>query len=492
MSRGLIGALCAVIALSSQPAAFAQYAGNKQHAQPSVTQEQTCVLGSTCLVSAFKDLRAESLTIGTVTAVSRIKGILTTDTDALDWMMNRSGVFVYGVEGNRNNIIATVVNNLPPNTLSFPTATTMVAYQRGSGNTAFSIYNENHAIATGVATAETAAFQDGGPSPTAYPFDNGIGTTETLAKGWHIGAGTRNVEFSAATMPGSAILSNIEGLHARVAVGSIVTGNGIPRNTRISAIGPRTITLSKPATARGNAVSLKAFSAAATGLDFVREGSTLGQFNYGQTFQAGSVLLYGIFMDATAAEGAENGAYIAIPGDTGTNLILKTAGQTVPSGKVLDVQRADGSTMAAIFQSGSIQASLRKSSQANVVCYNAASGELTFQSSMTGCALAGAHLDQLAEPVLGTNALKIVENLRPRSYRDTKFSGREDSVHFGFSPEEVAVTVPELVSRNVDGTAALAVKYQDIIPLLVGAVHQLKASNDDLRQQINELRTVNK
>lgn len=291
--------------------------------------------------------------IASFPGTSQIKGVQTTYPDALTWLNSSSGTFVYGVEGNRNNIIATVLNNLSPGFNSFPTAVTGIAYQAGTGNTAFSIYNENHARAPGTATGETAAFQDSAPSPTTYPFDESSGTTQTLAKGWQIGGATTNVNATGNTSNGSVTLTSVAGFVSPATVGSIVEGAGIQRNSRVVSIGAGTINLDKPATATATGVALKVFNAAATGIDIVREGSTLGQLNYGITYKPGSVLLYGLYMDATASAGSENGAYLAIPGDTGANLILKTAGAAVTPNKMLDLQRADGTSMASITQGGS-------------------------------------------------------------------------------------------------------------------------------------------
>lgn len=286
---------------------------------------------------------------------AKTASIQTTDASALNWLNNQNGSFLFGVEGNRNGVISTVVNNLAPSTSSYPSSLTGIAYQKGAGNVAFSIYNENHINTTGTSTAETAAFQDAYPSPNTYPFDESLGTTQSLAKGWQIGAATTNVSFTA-NMNSTTGLTSVTGYVAPCRVGSIITGAGISRNTRASAVGAGTITLSKTATATASGVALTCFNAAAIGTEFVREGSSSGQFNFGLGYKAGSVLSYGIYMDATASLGSENGAYIAIPGDTGTNVILKTMGSAVTSNKMLDLQRADGTSMASITQAGGLTA----------------------------------------------------------------------------------------------------------------------------------------
>lgn len=301
----------------------------------------------------------DSAPTGASGAWQRVYGYInTTDADALTWATATSGTMVNAVEGNYNGYISVVVNNLSAAAVSFPTAITGVAYQKGTGNVAYSAYLESILSAAGIVTAEFGAFQKSAPAPNAYPFTDSLGTTQHIAKALQITAGTASVSFTGDTAS-STTISNASAAFTGSsipAVGSIITGTGIPRNTRITNISGSTITISKAATATATGVSLVAFSAAATGLDFLREGSTNGVFNFGMTSRAGAILSYIGYFDATSSLGADNGIYLAIPGDVSGNshLILKTMSAGVSTNKVIDVQNSSGTTKFSVTQAGDV------------------------------------------------------------------------------------------------------------------------------------------
>ena len=285
--------------------------------------------------------------------------INTDDADALPWVTSMSGTGILATEGNSNGLIAVVVNNLGAAAVSFPTAVTGIAIQKGDGNVAFSAYLENVLKAAGSVTAEFAAFQKSAPAPTAYPFNDALGTTQHIAKALQLTAGTQSVAFTGDTASGGTTISNVVGYLLPATVGSVITGTGLARNTRVTVVGAGTLTISKAATANGTGVALTAVSAAATALDFLREGSTNGVFNFGMTSRAGAILGHIGYFDATATLGADNGIFLALPGDVvgNSHLILKTMSAGVAANKVIDVQNSSGTTLASIRQDGKVNAS---------------------------------------------------------------------------------------------------------------------------------------
>lgn len=135
-----------------------------------------------------------------------------------------------------------------------------------------------------------------------------------------------------------------------------------------------------------------------------------------------------------------------------------------------------------------IIATLENAGQSNVVCYNSSSGKFTYRSWATGCTPSSLRFKKYAETIQSAQALDIVVGLQPKRYRFKESIGMDHRSHIGFLAEEVAAKSPELVEYEADGTTPRAVKYQEIIPLLVGAVRDLKAANDNLQQEIERLK----
>lgn len=404
----------------------------------------------------------------------------TTDADALTWATAMSGTMVNAVEGNYNGYISVVVNNLSAAAVSFPTAITGVAYQKGTGNVAFSAYLESILSAAGIVTAEFGAFQKSAPAPNAYPFTDSLGTTQHIAKALQLTAGTQSVSFTGDTSNGSTTISNVAGYVSPAAVGSVITGTGIARNTRVTVVGAGTLTISKAATATGTTVALTAFSAAATGLDFLREGSTNGVFNFGMTTRAGAILSYIGYFDATSSLGADNGIYLAIPGDVSGNshLILKTMSAGVAANKVIDVQDSSGTTQASIRQDGKVNAtsyqvagvelatmsgaySLLKAADGSVALSLGGSGDQSnfydntqhvFRSILGGATFAT--VDTNGITIASGKVLKVGSN-QVVAARDTGWTAMTGSTDKATAYDTTTVTLPQLAGRVMALQAAL-------------------------------------
>ncbi len=77
------------------------------------------------------------------------------------------------------------------------------------------------------------------------------------------------------------------------------------------------------------------------------------------------------------------------------------------------------------------------------------------------------------------DALKILEDVKGRTYEWKAETGRGEGTHYGLIAQEVEVVIPELVStRESDGIKS--VNYQGFVPILINAVDELKEQN---RQQ---------
>lgn len=102
------------------------------------------------------------------------------DSNAQTWLNNAQ--FVIASHGYNNAVAGYVDNDLPANTLAFPTALSGIAYLHAAGSQAFGNYSECHLTTTGVCTNEIDVFNDTGiAGPTSYPFNRAIGTTQRVS-----------------------------------------------------------------------------------------------------------------------------------------------------------------------------------------------------------------------------------------------------------------------------------------------------------------------
>ena len=83
-----------------------------------------------------------------------------------------------------------------------------------------------------------------------------------------------------------------------------------------------------------------------------------------------------------------------------------------------------------------------------------------------------------------TNALDIVTSLR--GVRFNKITDSENqSKQIGFIAQEIEVQIPEMVSTGEDGMKGLS--YSKITPVLLEAIKELKAENNFLKLQYQQI-----
>ncbi|RJQ15869.1 tail fiber domain-containing protein [Candidatus Woesearchaeota archaeon] len=88
------------------------------------------------------------------------------------------------------------------------------------------------------------------------------------------------------------------------------------------------------------------------------------------------------------------------------------------------------------------------------------------------------------------DALDTVTKIRGVTFTwDKEHGGQED---MGFIAEEVGKEIPEIVSYEENGVDAVAVDYGAITPVLVEAIKELKAENDELKKRVDALEKKNK
>ncbi len=86
-----------------------------------------------------------------------------------------------------------------------------------------------------------------------------------------------------------------------------------------------------------------------------------------------------------------------------------------------------------------------------------------------------------------TGGLAIMDGLNPVRFNWIKGPADE---HVGLIAQDVQKVVPEAVSVGKDASQTLAVDYPALVPVLVEAIKELKADNDNLHRELNELRNA--
>lgn len=169
----------------------------------------------------------------------------------------------------------------------------------------------------------------------------------------------------------------------------------------------------------------------------------------------------------------------------------------------LQVVLADGSA-AAPLSAGVISASLASATGTSVVCNNpGTTTALTVQVSATGCAASSARLKEGIASIDREKALDTVMAFEPVAYTYKKKYANDPDMHIGFTAEQVD-SIPSPVAgyklttkENVvifrphivaNSKLLHAVKYNEMAPLFAAAIQALKADNDNLRAELEDLK----
>ncbi len=120
------------------------------------------------------------------------------------------------------------------------------------------------------------------------------------------------------------------------------------------------------------------------------------------------------------------------------------------------------------------------------VCQDTTAKTLFFGSGAAGICLgtSSAKFKHDIAPLVA--GLDQIEKLQAVSYRLNTDFGDHDHLLYGFTAEQGATALPDLVGRDTQGQPQ-TFDYMGVVPVLVRAVQQLKADNDDLRKEIRKL-----
>jgi len=147
------------------------------------------------------------------------------------------------------------------------------------------------------------------------------------------------------------------------------------------------------------------------------------------------------------------------------------------------------STKLATF-AGSISATLASATGTNAVCNTpGTSTALTVQVWATGCAASSARFKEGIASISRERALADVLAFDAVSYRYRSDSNMDDGMlHVGFTAEQIGSVDRQWITYENDGVTPRAVKYNEMVPLLVAAIQQLKFDNDALKKEIKFLK----
>lgn len=130
---------------------------------------------------------------------------------------------------------------------------------------------------------------------------------------------------------------------------------------------------------------------------------------------------------------------------------------------------------------------LTASGQANALCYNSSTGLITYNSGVTTCLVSAERFKDIKRDIAPDEGLRIVLAAKPKDYVNNK-DPHGDEV--GLVCEQMQNVDRRLVSYDKEGHCS-GVRYEQYAGgILTAAVQQLKHDNDDLRQQITDLRNA--
>ena len=133
---------------------------------------------------------------------------------------------------------------------------------------------------------------------------------------------------------------------------------------------------------------------------------------------------------------------------------------------------------------------MANSTQANSVCYNTGTGLLTYNIGEL-CTTSSARFKDGIKPIIQAEALALVLRVQPVSFRYKPDQQLGIDERVGFTAEQVEKVDRRLVVHEADGITPRGVHYPEFTALLAGAIQQLKADNDNMREELHQLKIAN-
>jgi len=154
-------------------------------------------------------------------------------------------------------------------------------------------------------------------------------------------------------------------------------------------------------------------------------------------------------------------------------------------------------TLTSVFSinsAGNMAATLNAAVGTNAVCNTPGTlTGVTVQVWATGCAASSARFKEGIAVIDRERAFETVLALRPVSYFYRPDYADDPDKHIGFTAEQVnslpsPVDGYSLTTTEKDSDLLHGFKYNEMAPLLVAAIQQLKADNDNLRVELEALK----
>jgi hypothetical protein len=136
-----------------------------------------------------------------------------------------------------------------------------------------------------------------------------------------------------------------------------------------------------------------------------------------------------------------------------------------------------GVTTAATWSfTGALAATLASAIGTNAVCNTPGTKTaLTVQVWATGCAASSARFKEGIVSLERDQALSDVLQFQPVSYTYRPEFNMGAERHVGFTAEQIGSVDPQWITYETDGVTPHAVKYNEMVPLLVAAIQELNA-----------------
>lgn len=126
----------------------------------------------------------------------------------------------------------------------------------------------------------------------------------------------------------------------------------------------------------------------------------------------------------------------------------------------------------------------------SAVCVNTGTGLMTYNSTVGTCTVSTLAAKTLKSPLTPQEGLDLVMAMRPWRYELKKgLPTYVPGEQIGFVAEYTYKTDRRLVALNPDGSPA-GVRYEQYTAALTGAIQALKAANDNLMREVQQLKTV--
>lgn len=156
------------------------------------------------------------------------------------------------------------------------------------------------------------------------------------------------------------------------------------------------------------------------------------------------------------------------------------------SGTLLGLRITLAGSVVAQVKSDATQLVAVSATNTNDLCYNSATGAVTYQAHASGCVVSSARFKNLNEVISPKRALEVATNLTAYRYRYKPEANLDNDEHTGFIAEDVARVAPEFVQYESDGVTPKSVKYNELAPIWAAALSELKSEIARLREEMRK------